>query len=140
MPRTKRLPAAISPNTPLIRQWQLLVWLASTTTGVRVAQAAKAFHVDTKTIRRDLILLKHLGFDLKETTEGPGRKVWRIDKPLGMPKTARQDYRTIAERLDALIAELLDALMERVEEIDDRGFRIDLQSFQMRVRRRLKPR
>lgn len=132
MTRTKRLPSEVSPNTPLIRQWQLLEWLASTTTGVRVAQAAEAFDVDTKTIRRDLVLLKHLGFDLKETVEGPGRKAWRIEKPVKMPKTARQEYRSIAE--------LLDALMERVDELDDRGFRTDLQAFQMRVLRKLKPR
>lgn len=132
MPRAKRLPTEISPNTPLIRQWQLLEWLASTSTGVRVAQAAKAFDVDTKTIRRDLVLLKHLGFELKETVEGPGRKAWRIDKPPKMPKTAWQEYRSIAE--------LLDALMERVDELEDLGFRTDLQAFQMRVRRKLKPR
>ena len=132
MPKTKRLPAEIAPNTPLIRQWQLLEWLASTFTGVRVAQAAQAFNVDTKTIRRDLVLLKHLGFDLNETMEGPGRKVWRIEKPLKMPKTVRQEYRSIAE--------LLDALMERVDELEDRGFRTDLQAFQMRVLRQLKPR
>ncbi len=75
IPRTKRLPIEIAPNTPLIRQWQLLEWLALTTTEVRVGQAAKAFDVDTKTIRRDLVPLKHLGFDLKETVEGPGRRV-----------------------------------------------------------------
>lgn len=132
MPRAKRLPIEIAPNTPLIRQWQLLEWLASTKTGVRVAQAAKAFNVDTKMIRRDLILVKHLSFDLKETVEGRGRKAWRIDKPIKMPKTARQQYRTIAE--------LLDALMERVAELDDKAFRTDLQAFQMRVRRKLKPR
>ena len=57
--------------------------------------------------------MKHLGFDLKETVEGPGRKVWRIDKPIKMPKTARQEYRSIAE--------LLDALMERVDELEDKG-------------------
>jgi predicted DNA-binding transcriptional regulator YafY len=132
MSQTKRLPSEIAPNTPLIRQWQLLEWLASTTNGVRVAQAAKAFAVDTKTIRRDLVLLKHLGFDLKETVEGPGRKVWRIEKPLKMPKTVRQEYRSIGE--------LLDALMERVDELEDKGFRTDLQAFQMRVLRQLKPR
>ena len=131
MPKAKRLPTEIAPNTPLIRQWQLLEWLTSTTTGVRVAQAAKAFDVDTKTIRRDLVLLKHMGFDLKETTEGPGRKVWRIDKPVKMPKTVRQEYRSVAE--------LLDALMERVDELEDQGFRTDLQAFQMRVLRKLKP-
>lgn len=131
MPQTKRLPTEIAPNTPLIRQWQLLEWLAWTTNGVRVAQAANAFNVDTKTIRRDLVLLEHLGFDLKETVEGPGRKVWRIEKPLKMPKTVRQEYRSIAE--------LLDALMERVDELEDRGFRTDLQAFQMRVLRQLKP-
>jgi len=49
-----------------------------------------------------------------------------------MPKTARQEYRSIAE--------LLDALMERVDELEDRGFRTDLQAFQMRVLRKLKPR
>lgn len=107
-------------------------WLGSTEAGVRVAQAAKAFSVDTKTIRWDLILLKHLGFDLKETTEGPGRKVWRIDTPVKIPKSARHEYRSIAE--------LLDALMERVDELEDRGFRTDLQAFQMRVLRKLKPR
>ncbi len=57
--------------------------------------------------------MKHLGFDLKETVEGPGRKAWRINKPIKMPKTARQECRSIAE--------LLDALMERVDEFDDIG-------------------
>ena len=86
MPRAKRLPTEISPNTPLIRQWQLLEWLASTSTGVRVAQAAKAFNVDTKTIRRDLVLLKHLGFDLKETLEGPGRRHGGSTSPSRCPR------------------------------------------------------
>ncbi len=75
---------------------------------------------------------EHLGFDLKEMVEGPCRKAWRIDKPIKMPKTACQECRSIAE--------LSDALMERVDELEDGGFRTDLQAFQMRVLRKLKPR
>ena len=132
MPRAKRLPTEISPNTPLIRQWQLLEWLASTTTGVRVAQAAKAFDVDTKTIRRDLVMLKHLGFDLKETVEGPGRKVWRIDKPIKMPRRPGRS----TGRLPSFWMPSWSGWTS----LRKRGFRTDLQAFQMRVLRKLKPR
>lgn len=31
-------------------------------------------------------------------------------------------------------------MMERVDELEDRGFKTDLQTFQMRVLRKLKPR
>jgi predicted DNA-binding transcriptional regulator YafY len=61
-------------HTPMVRQWQLLEWLSSEPEGVTVAEAAIATGMDQKTIRRDLILLRKIGFDLDETVEEFGRK------------------------------------------------------------------
>ena len=38
--------------------------------------------VDAKTIRRDVVRLKQLGFDVRSRTEKYGLKVWYVVKPL----------------------------------------------------------
>ena len=46
--------------------------------GVTLRRAAREFGVSPRTIRRDLVLLEQLGFDLEETVEKFGRKRWRV--------------------------------------------------------------
>jgi O-acetyl-ADP-ribose deacetylase (regulator of RNase III) len=54
MPRAKRLPAEISPHTPLIRQWQPLEWLASTAKDHLCDNRAKV-KMQTHLIQGDLL-------------------------------------------------------------------------------------
>lgn len=65
---------ATTPHSPLIRQWQLLEWLSSKRDGVPVREASEATGVGQKTIRRDLILLRKVGFDLEEVVGERGKK------------------------------------------------------------------
>jgi len=85
----------------MVRQWQLVEWLSADSKGITVAEAAEVFGVDIKTIRRDLILLGRLGFDLTATEEETGRKRWRIRRPFERLRTKRQRYRSILGLVEA---------------------------------------
>ena len=63
------------------------------------AEAAEAFDVNLRTIRRDLILLRHVGFDLVCTDEEHNRKRWRIRQPWERLRTKRQRYAAIRDQL-----------------------------------------
>lgn len=64
-------------QTSLIRQWQLLEWLSSEPEGMTVSDAAEATGVSLRTIRRDLTLLRRIGFDLEETEKNvPDTLIW----------------------------------------------------------------
>ena len=121
MPRPTPRPSPT--HTPLIRQWRLLEWLSATSKGIRVAQAVKVLGVSDKTIRRDLVLLRRVGFDLREeVVNEAGLKAWRIKKK----KTPRS------------ISGLLDALVEGIAEIDDARLLREVQAFRVRVEKRLR--
>jgi predicted DNA-binding transcriptional regulator YafY len=120
------------PHSPLIRQWQLLECLSSTRNGVRVAEAAEGFAVDEKTIRRDLILLQRLGFDLEETVEEHGRKLWRLRHRFESLKSKKQQYRSILG--------LLDLLLVQAKQVEDHRLLSDLVAIQRRVARKSKGR
>jgi hypothetical protein len=65
-------------ESTLARQWRLLKLLTFAPKGFTVKELAAVSGVCEKTVRRDLILLKHVGFDLTETVEDFGRKAWRV--------------------------------------------------------------
>ena len=106
-----------SDNTPLVRQWQLLQWLSSEATGM-----------DQKTIRRDLVLLRRIGFDLEELVEEHGRKRWRIRHPFERLRSKRRRYQAIGEGLDQLLAQ--------VEKVGDKRLLKDLKRIEQRVKRK----
>ncbi len=87
-------------RTPIIRQWKLLEVLSSTSGGITVEEFAKAAGTCDKTIRRDLILLRKVGFDLDETVGAHGHKSWRVRQSFEKLRTARQQYRAIRDTLD----------------------------------------
>ena len=62
----------------LARQWRLLKLLAFAPKGFTVKKLVAVMGVSEKTIRRDLALLKRVGFGVSETVEEFGRKLWRI--------------------------------------------------------------
>lgn len=64
-------------ETPVARQWRLLRLLA-TRSGLGVEEAAAELEVSTKTIRRDLDVLRSAGFELAAEVTGSGRKSWRL--------------------------------------------------------------
>ena len=102
--RIRRRPVKLStPHSPLIRQWQLLEWLSSEPEGITVGEAAQATGVDQKTIRRDLIMLRKIGFDLEEKVEEFGRKRWRGRQPFERMRSKRRRYQMIRDGLDLLL-------------------------------------
>lgn len=115
-------------HTPMVRQWQLLEWLSSEPEGVSVGEAAEATGVNQKTIRRDLILLRKIGFDLEESVEERGRKRWRIRQPFERLRSKKRQYQAIREGLDLLL--------EQVDNVGDKRLLSDLKAMRQRVVRK----
>ncbi|HUY93627.1 MAG TPA: transcriptional regulator [Pirellulales bacterium] len=62
----------------IVRQWLMLKTLASRRQGLAVRDLADELHVNEKTVRRDLQLLRGVGFALEETVGERGRKTWQL--------------------------------------------------------------
>jgi len=113
-------------RTPIIRQWKLLELLSSAPEGITVEEFAKAAGTCDKTIRRDLILLRKVGFDLDETVGAHGHKSWRVRQSFEKLRSPRQRYKAILDTLDVLLMQVslagdrrlvreLEAIRRRVE-------------------------
>ncbi len=75
----------VSDATPLVRQWLLLRALSARRNGLTVREMADESGVGLRTIRRDLELLRQLGFPLAEETSTHGRKHWRLGSDTQSP-------------------------------------------------------
>lgn len=127
--RIRRRPVrAIRPHSPLIRQWKLLELLASKPDGVTVRQFAEAAGTTQKTVRRDLIMLRRVGFDLEETVEERGRKSWRVRQPFERLRSKRRQYQAIRDSLDVLLMQ--------ADVAGDRRLADDLRAMRRRVVRK----
>lgn len=69
----------------LFRQWTLLKLLSARRYGATVEEMAREMNVSDKTIRRDIILFRNLGFPVEEQRGERGRKSWRLAAPAGPP-------------------------------------------------------
>lgn len=112
-------------HTPLIRQWKLLELLSSAPDGVTVHELTEATGMSDKTVRRDLILLRKVGFDLKESVGPYGRKSWRVGQRFERLKSPRKQYKAILDTLDVLLMQLSLA--------GDRRLAADLEAIRRRV-------
>ena len=121
---------ATTPHSPLIRQWQLLEWLSSKPDGVSVREASEATGVDQKTIRRDLILLRKVGFDLEEVVGERGKKFWRVRQPFERLRSKKRQYRAILDSLDVVLMQ--------AELAEDNRLAKDLKALRSRVNRKCK--
>ena len=65
-------------ESTLARQWRLLKLLAFAPKGFTIKELEAVSGISEKTVRRDLALLKHVGFDVGETMEDFGRKLYRL--------------------------------------------------------------
>jgi predicted DNA-binding transcriptional regulator YafY len=113
----------------LARQWRLLKLLTFAPKGFTVKELVAVSGVSEKTIRRDLVFLKEVGFDVSETVEEFGRKLWRIrrlSESTGGQGTRAEKYALIHDSLrdlhdvalilgDSALAEALKRLQEWVE-------------------------
>ena len=63
---------------PLVRQWRILKLLTYSPQGFTIKELTALSGMSDKTVRRDLIFLQRVGFDMAETAEEYGRKRWRI--------------------------------------------------------------
>jgi predicted DNA-binding transcriptional regulator YafY len=93
-------------RTPIIRQWKLLEVLSSAPEGITVEEYAEAAGTCDKTIRRDLILLRKVGFDLDETVGAHGHKSWRVRQSYEKLRAPRQQYKAILDTLDVLLMQV----------------------------------
>jgi predicted DNA-binding transcriptional regulator YafY len=124
--QVRRRPIKVAnPHTPLIRQWQLLKWLSSEPKGVTVGEAVKATGTSEKTVRRDLAVLRNVGFELTATVEGYGRKRWRIRQHSERLRSKKQRYQAIRDGLDLLLTQ--------AEKLGDKRLLNDLAAIRQRV-------
>lgn len=68
----------------LMRQWRILQGLSARRYGMTVKELADEGEVTTRTILRDLNLLKAVGFPIRESVGAHGRKHWRINAEVGI--------------------------------------------------------
>ena len=115
-------------GTPLLRQWKLLEQLSSSAKGATVYELAGSLGVDVKTIRRDLILFKQVGFDVAETVEEFGRKVWRIRHSFDALRSRQRQYRSIRNSLALLV--------EQAQTVGDHRLVADLEMVRKKVARK----
>ncbi len=116
-------------ESTLARQWRLLKLLAFAPKGFTIKELEAVSGVSEKTVRRDLALLKHVGFDVGETMEDFGRKLYRLRR---LPESTNgnghkgEKYALIHDALqqihdvalilgDSPLAESLNRLQEWVE-------------------------
>jgi len=88
-------------GSPLPRQWRLLEQLSAKKATIK--ELVKATGMSEKTIRRDLVMLREIGFDLIETTGEFGRKHWSLLHPFDRLWTKREQYESIRESVYILI-------------------------------------
>ena len=74
-PKSRELPDL----PPLRRQWLILRTLSVRRFGATVRELANEYGVSQKTVRRDLIALRDLGFSIREREGAHGRKHWVAD-------------------------------------------------------------
>lgn len=75
----------MSDSLPLLRQWTLLRLLAARRRGASLQEMAHETHVSSRTILRDLKLLRRVGFPLVEAVGDHGRKQWKLNDASGLP-------------------------------------------------------
>lgn len=68
----------------LLRQWKVLRTLSARRLGMTVADLAHEMDVNERTIRRDLLDLKQVGFPVLESVGEHGRKHWKLDDTSGL--------------------------------------------------------
>ena len=118
-------------ESTLVRQWRLLELLSSAFKGLTIKELVVHSGVSEKTVRRDIALLKQVGFDVAETIEDYGRKLFRIRHPSEVTEglAARQgQYRAICD--------VLEQLHDQAKGLGDVLLAADLEGMQLRVRQR----
>lgn len=75
----------MSGQQPLERQWIILRTLSARRFGATVRELAEELEVSQKTIRRDLILLRDLGFPISPRAGDHGRNHWVATYDAGVP-------------------------------------------------------
>ncbi len=74
----------MSDQPALLRQWTLLRSLGARRHGATLRELAAEARVSSKTIFRDLSLLRDLGFPLIDQASDHGRKHWKLDGQAGL--------------------------------------------------------
>lgn len=74
----------MSDQPSLLRQWTVLRVLSARRQGATLRELADDAEVTTKTIQRDLDLLRQLGFPLVHATSDHGRRHWKLDGDKGL--------------------------------------------------------
>ena len=118
-------------ESALARQWRLLELLSTAFKGLTVKELVVHTGMSEKTVRRDIALLKQVGFDVAETVEDYGRKLFRIRHPSEAAEgvDARQgQYRALCDALEQL--------HDQAKALGDAYLAADLEGVQLRVRQR----
>jgi proteasome accessory factor B len=71
-------------SAQLMRQWRILQTLSHRKQGVTLQELAQEAEVSSRTISRDLTVLKTVGFPISEVTSAHGKKQWKIAGNVGI--------------------------------------------------------
>ncbi|QDV19511.1 HTH domain protein [Gimesia panareensis] len=71
-------------SAQLMRQWRILQILSHRKQGVTLQELSQETEVSSRTISRDLTLLKTVGFPISEVTSTHGKKQWKIARDVGI--------------------------------------------------------
>lgn len=69
----------------LVRQWKIIYMLSNTGGMATVRSLVEQTGASEKTIRRDMQLLRKVGYPLAESINERGQKEWRLASPVNMP-------------------------------------------------------
>jgi predicted DNA-binding transcriptional regulator YafY len=115
-------------GSPLLRQWNLLALLSADSEPATVYELADRLGVSVKTIRRDLVLFKQLGFDIDVTQNEFGLQYWRIRSRFDMLRGKQRQYRSLADSVAVLVGQ--------AQTIGDAGLAADLEAIRRKVQRK----
>ena len=115
-------------GSPLLRQWKLLGLLSSSSKRATVYELASRAGVSVKTIRRDLVLFKQLGFDIDATENEFGLQFWRIQPRFETLRSKQRQYRSLRDSVAVLI--------EQAQTIGDQRLVADLEAVRRNVERK----
>ena len=124
-------------ESALERHWRLLRVLSTQSSGSSVRELMHETGVSEKTIRRDLILLRRVGFPLEETIVEKNLKLWKLNAEAAFPGMIRWDeaaalyvgrelmnsmrgtgletaFRSIAEKIEQALPKDVRALLDHV--------------------------
>jgi len=108
-------------SAQLMRQWRILQTLSHRKHGVTLQELSQETEVSSRTIARDLTVLKTVGFPVSEVTSAHSKKQWKITGNVGIAQLQFTLEETAAlylgrQFLELMAHSLLAGISQRLSE------------------------